>query len=300
MLTPPRSRHNAVLVFLVVAFVAVFAASVSFASARSHDGDVTVWFNNTTIGNGDEVHGDLDIIFGSVTCADGATIDGNVRNYGGTFEQRDGCQVNGRVVDAFGTRSADAFVPWLAPMNSDDFIEQNNRVLKKLAWDVVVIFAFLLFPLRVRVALDRVELHPGLSFATGTVAVVGAIPVAILLLLSVIGLPLIPLEVAALFAGLWIGNAAVALMIGRRLYELLRPHATPSPLGALVLGLIVTTAAETLPVVGWAVSALVVLVGLGAALLAFVRETSFHSFIGSPVPPISPPPGSTPPMNRPA
>lgn len=304
MLTPPRSRHNAVLVFLVVAFVAVFAASVSFASARSHDGDVTVWFNNTTIGNGDEVHGDLDIIFGSVTCADGATIDGNVRNYGGTFEQRDGCQVNGRVVDAFGTRSADAFVPWLAPMNSDDFIEQNNRVLKKLAWDVVVIFAFLLFPLRVRVALDRVELHPGLSFATGTVAVVGAIPVAILLLLSVIGLPLIPLEVAALFAGLWIGNAAVALMIGRRLYELLRPHATPSPLGALALGLIVTTAAEMLPVVGWAVSALVVLVGLGAALLAFVRETSFRSFTGSSAIPMPPqgggPPNSGPPMNRPA
>jgi hypothetical protein len=87
------------------------------------------------------------------------------------------------------------------------------------------------------------------------------------------------------------------------LYELLRPHATPSPLGALVLGLIVTTAAETVPFVGWAVSALVFLVGLGAALLAFVRETSFRSFIGGPMNP-QPPPGSvpnaTPPMNRPA
>jgi hypothetical protein len=304
VLTPSRPRHTFVLVILVAAFVAVFAASLQFASAKSHDGDVTVWFNNTTIGDGDEVHGDLDIVFGSVTCEDGGTIDGNVRNYGGNFEQLDGCQVNGRVIDAFGTKSADAFLPWLAPMNSDDFIEQNKHVLRKLAWDVVVIFAFLLFPLRVRVALDRVELHPGLSFATGTVAIVGAIPIAILLLLSVIGLPLIPLEVAALFAGLWIGNAAVALLIGRRLYELLRPHTTPSPLGALALGLIVTTAAEMLPVVGWAVSALVVLVGLGAALLAFVRETSFRSFTGGGGPPLQPPnagpPSAGPLMNRPS
>ena len=126
----------------------------------------------------------------------------------------------------------------------------------------------------------------------------GAIPVAILLLISVIGLPLIPLEFAALFAGLWIGNAAVALLIGRRLYELLLPKATPSPLGALAVGLVVITAAETLPVLGWAVSALVMLVGLGSALLAFVKETSFRSFTGSTLPP-GPPPGTSP-MNRPA
>jgi hypothetical protein len=93
------------------------------------------------------------------------------------------------------------------------------------------------------------------------------------------------------------------MLIGRRLYELLRPHATPSPLGALALGLVVITAAETLPVVGWAVWALVILVGLGSALLAFVRETSFRSFAGNPAP-AGVPPGTTnsnvtPPMKRP-
>ena len=295
--SPPR--HNVLVVVLVAAFVALFVATLSFASAKTHDGNLTVWFNDRTIGAGEEVTGDLDIVFGSVTCADGGVIDGNVRNYGGSFQQLDGCEVDGRVIDAFGSNALDVGAPALWPVG-DDFIAQNKAVLKKLAWDVVVLFTFLLFPLRVRVALDRVELHPGLSFATGTVALVGAIPVAILLLLSVIGIPLIPLEIAALFAGLWIGNAAVALLIGRRLYELLRPRTTPSPLGALAFGLIVTTAAETLPVVGWAVSALVVLVGLGAALLAFVRETSFRSFIGAPMAQSAVPPIAGPPMNRPA
>jgi peptidoglycan/LPS O-acetylase OafA/YrhL len=140
----------------------------------------------------------------------------------------------------------------------------------------------LLFPLRVRVALERVEKHPGLSALTGTVAMVAILPIAIMLLLSIIGIPLIVIEFAALLAGIWIGHAAVALLVGRRLYELVKPHATPSPLGALILGLLVVSAAQTLPVVGWAVTALVWIVGLGATVLAFMRESAFRTTSGTP------------------
>ncbi len=289
MLTRTRSFACIALILMTL-----LVASLSIASAKTFTHGTTVWFQDRTIESGDDVQGDLDVIFGNVTCEDGAQIERDVRVYFGSFDQQDGCTVDGRVINAFAPDSVDAFVPWLAPMN-DDFYAQNRSIFKKLGWDVVVLLAFLLFPLRVRVALDRVEKHPGLSGAAGAVAAIAAVPVAILLLLSIIGLPLIPLEIAALFAGLWIGNAAVALLIGRRLYELLRPHTTPSPLGALVLGLLVVTAAETLPVVGWAVTALVSLVGLGATLLAFVRETSFRSFTHGP-------PAATPPMNlnRPA
>jgi hypothetical protein len=292
-----KHRSKRSIVFILAALFALFGATLANASARTYHHGKTVWFSDVTIADGDVVKGDLDIVFGSVVCEDGGEIDGNVKTFFGSFNARDGCQVDGRVNDVFSNNAltgdgALGFLPALAPPSSDDFLTENRRILKKFAWDVVVVFAFLLFPLRVRVALDRVEKHPGLSFAAGAVAVVACVPIGVLLLLSIIGIPLIPLEFAALFAGLWIGNAAVALLVGRRLYELLRPHTTPSPLGALVLGLIVVTAAETLPVVGWAVAALVALVGLGAALLAFVRETSFHAFTnpamsgGTPQPPM--------------
>jgi len=256
------------------ALVALSAAMISVASAHTYDNGKTVMFSTLDIGDGDEVRGNLDVIFGSVTCSDGAEIDGDVRTFFGSFSELDGCQVDGRVVNAAG----DAFVPWVGPLSNDDLFAQNHSFLKKLAWDVVVLFAFLLFPLRVRVALDRVEKHPGLSGLVGALAVIAIVPVGIFLAFSILGIPLIPLEAALVFAALCIGNAAVALLIGRRLYELLLPHKTPTPLGALGLGLIVVTAAETLPTVGWAVIALVLLVGLGSAILAFVRETSFRSF----------------------
>ena len=159
-----------------------------------------------------------------------------------------------------------------------------------------MIFAFLLFPVRVRIGLDRVERHPGLSAAAGVLAVIATLPLAVMLLITVIGIPLIVLEFAALCACLWIGWAAVALVLGRRLLELARPHTTPSPLAALVAGLVLVTAAQTLPLVGWAVTALMVFVALGAALLAFVRESSLLAFTGK----TGSAPGAVPPMNRPA
>ncbi len=283
-------------IFVVAALVALFTVTIALASATTYGHGKTVWFSDVTIGAGDDIRGDLDIVYGNVTCEDGAAIGGSVRTFFGSFDQRDGCSVGGHVVDAFGSDSLDAYVPWLAP-GSGALWAQNRGLLNIFGWDVVVVFGFLLFPLRTRIALERVERRPGLCAATGAMALVGALPVVVLLVLSIIGLPLIPLEIAALLAGLWIGFAAVALLIGRRMYEMIWPHATPTPLAALVLGLVVVTAAQTLPVVGWAVTALVGFVGLGAALLAFVRETTFrpftHGVTNASVAPPSGPPAKT-------
>ena len=106
---------------------------------------------------------------------------------------------------------------------------------------------FLLFPLRVRVALDRVERQPGFSAVIGVIAAIAVVPLAILLALSVIGIPLIVLEAAALFVGIWIGKGAVAILIGRRIFELARPQTTPAPLVALLIGLVALSLAEIIP-----------------------------------------------------
>lgn len=273
--------------------LAALASTLAPARAEAPSHGRTVWFSTVRLGDGDVVRGNLDIVFGNVSCGAGAVVDGDVREFFGRFDQLDDCVVTGRVVNAF---DGDA-IPWAGPLSHEDFLTQYGGFSKLLAWNLLVVFAFLLFPVRVRVALDRIEKHPALSGVAGVAAAVAVFPVAILLLFSVIGIPLIPIEFAALFACFWIGSASIALLLGRRLYELLVPRATPSPLAALVLGLLLITAAESFPLVGWAVAALVVLVGLGAACLGFVRESSFRAFThGSPTAPER----STPPMNRPA
>ncbi|HMD02987.1 MAG TPA: hypothetical protein VKG44_08505 [Candidatus Baltobacteraceae bacterium] len=289
---PALLRRSLLLIALLAVTLGVVTTAVS---AKTYSRGHTVWFHDTEISDGDAVDGDLNVLFANVTCGQGGSIQGNVNVYFGSFDQLDGCEVGGAVNYLFDPTSLGMFAPWTAPGDvTHELFAQNRRILEQLAWDVVVVFAFLLFPMRVRVALDRVERHPMLSAGTGIVALIAVIPIAILLLLSVIGIPLIVLEFAALFAGVWIGQAAVALLLGRRLYELTRPHTTPSPLGALILGLVLVSAAEILPVVGWAVMALVWLIGLGAAILGCWRELPF----GPPVS-ASPPLGGAP-MNRPA
>lgn len=245
--------------------------------------DATYLFHNVTIGPGEVVNGDLNVIFGNAVVQGVVTGDLNV--IGGSCDYSSGT-VEGDV-NCVQTASVSALAPWAGSYldGTMPFVEQSNRLSITLAANLLVFFMFLLFPMRVRVALARVETHPGLCGIAGLLGFVAVFPLAILLILSIVGIPLVLLEFAAVFAGVWIGQGAIALLVGRRLSELIRPNTTPSPLAALILGLVVISAAEILPVVGWAVIALMILVGLGATILAFIPF--------SPAIPIATPAGNT-------
>ena len=226
---------------------------------------------------GETIQGDVNVVFGDARIA--GTVTGDCNTVFGQCTVLDGGQVLGKIngVSGDGVR---AFVPWAGHDRSFNALaEQDHNLFVKLLASAVVILMFLLFPLRMRVAVDRVERHPALSAATGAIAAVAIVPIAIMLFISIIGIPLIFVEIFAIIAGIWIGTGAIALVVGRRLCEMVMPHATPSPLVALLLGLVVVAAAEIVPVVGWAVTALVWLVGLGAAILSFIRSTQLDSAV---------------------
>jgi hypothetical protein len=95
-----------------------------------------------------------------------------------------------------------------------------------------------------------------------------------LLFVSVVFWPLLPLGVVAICVGVSLGTGAVALLVGRRLLELVMPSFTPSPLVALILGLVIVSAAEIVPFMGWTVTVVIWLVGIGAAILSFFRTAA--------------------------
>lgn len=290
-----RGRGRGLAVLLFIAVLAIFHAPASAHGFFSHGR--TVFFHDVYVAPGEVVNGDLNVLFGNATIA--GTVRGDVNIVGGTVDTAPGAEIDGEIHSA-ASESLRAMAPWMimrSPMNP--FTRQSRHLWVKLASSIVVLVVFLLFPLRVRLALERVEKHPGLSAAVGAIAVVAVIPIAILLVLSIIGIPLVLLEFAALFVGLWIGQGAISLLVGRRLYELVVPNATPSPLGALILGLVVVGAAEVVPLVGWAVTALIWLVGLGATILAFARE-GYMRTLYTRTPFGGGPPYGGPPMNRPA
>jgi hypothetical protein len=248
------------------------------AEARGRDAGETKVFTDVYVAPGETVAGDVNVVFGDATVA--GIVTGDCNTVFGQCTVLDGGRVGG-TINSFNNDGIRAMVPWAVnrDLGFGALTAQNHHLVSKLWSSAIVVLIFLLFPLRMRVALSRVERHPALSAAAGAVAAVVAVPVGILLLVSIIGIPLIVLEIAAIFAGVWIGTGAIALLVGRRLTELVMPATTPSPLVALILGLVVVSAAEIVPVVGWAVSALVWLVGLGCAILAFVRSAQLDGAV---------------------
>ena len=230
------------------------------------------------------VRGDVTVIGGDADVE--GVVDGDVTTYGGSIQVAPGGRITGNTHEYGGPIAS--VVPWGAATA----VAEGAKMTTLLAYSVVVVLIFLIFPVRVRTTLDRMERHPGLSAAIGVLALIASVPIAVLLFLSFVGWPLIPLEIVAYIACVLIGQAALGLLIGRRLYEMVHPHGTPSPLAALILGLVLLAAAELLPGIGWLVVSLVWLIGLGAAILAFVRETPLLGHGGA----AAGPPPSGPPM----
>lgn len=279
------------LLGLVAGLLMLLGLAPQPAAAHAHDGSVTKFFSDAVVDPDETINGDLNVVFGNATIEGHVT--GNVNVIGGSCSVVDSGTVDGDEHCVWNEAASALPSVAIASSGLDGFARTDRRLFVKLASSAIVVLMFLLFPVRMRLALDRVERHPGLAAAIGVAAFIAVVPIAILLILSLVGIPLIVLEVAALFAGVWLGTGAVALLVGRRLCELVLPAVTPSPFIALVLGLVVVSAAEIVPIVGWAVTALVWLVGMGAAVLAFIRSAGGGFTFG---PAIGRPPIGGPPM----
>jgi len=264
---------------LCLAAVLMFGApALADTQAVYHGG---TYFGSVVVEPGQVVDGDLTVVFGDATNA--GIVEGDVTVIGGNYDPRPGGVVAGRVTQVGGTLTQ-SVVPW-APSDSgyNPFLP-DHRLLWRLSWNLLALLVFLIFPLRTRMVLDRLERHPGLSVAAGLLGCVAVIPLAVLLAITILLIPLILLEFVFVLAGVFLGTAALALLIGRRLCELLSPSTTPSPLVALLAGLALITAAELVPVVGTLVLIFVGLIGLGATMLSFAGGAFPRDLSGPPVP----------------
>jgi hypothetical protein len=255
--------------FVALAAIAAFALApkAAFADTKSVYRGGSYW-GSVVVEPGQVVEGDINVFMGDATIE--GTVDGDVNVVGGNIIMRGG-DVEGQH-HAIGGEVIDSFAPWAASDNAYGAPPAEHHVWWRIASDVIALVIFLIFPLRSRMALGRLEQHPGSAILAGLCGWVAVLPVAILLLCTFVLIPLIPIEFVLLLVALFVGKAALALLVGRRFYELLRPQATAAPLFALVVGLVLLTAAELVPVLGIFVTIMIMLVGLGAVLLTFVPD----------------------------
>ncbi len=269
------------LMMLIVCVAVALGISSTPARAESqavyHGG---TYFGSVVVEPGQVVDGDLTVIFGDATIA--GVVQGDVNVVGGNYDPRPGGIVTGQI-NQIGGAVTQAVVPWAPAESTYNPFVPDHRLLWRLSWNLLALLVFLIFPLRTRMVLDRLERHPGLSVAAGVLGSVAVIPLAVLLAITILLIPLILLEFVFVLAGVFLGTAALALLIGRRLCELLSPSTTPTPLVALLAGIALITAAELVPVVGTLVLIFVGLIGLGATILSFAGDAFASQISGPPM-----------------
>ncbi len=217
------------------------------------EGDAVVLGGNLGLKPGAKVEGDAVVLFGSILKDERAEIEGDRVVFGG-----------GSILK----RLAGA---WLPVAVAGSFLAYLFGIgLASMLAKFVVFFVlgvlcltFLAKPFR-RVA-DCLSVRPGRAVLDGFLFFLLLAPMLLLLAVSIVGIPLIPLVVLCYVAAFAFGYVAAAFSLGTRVAERLFGHR--SAWVSLVCGLVFLRVLAWIPVLGWPITALVVCFALGAVWL---------------------------------
>jgi hypothetical protein len=236
-------------------------------------GDVTSWTGDITVRG--HVGGDVVSYAGSVVLADGARVDGNVLSLTGAVLQAGTAQVAGQALgDRIGGNAAADLLGLLAPQSAIGVPGIVARAGFGFTFLLVALalatLAALLWPRRTAGVSRVFLLVPGRSAALGllTTALLAALllPLAALIALSLVGLPLLLPLLLLLHLPYLYGLTGLGYTLGRRIASNGPERATP--LGVLLLLLPAALLGPFFPALGAACFYLVASVGLGAVILS--------------------------------
>lgn len=150
--------------------------------------------------------------------------------------------------------------------------QQNNQPFNVLAtlWGVAALYVIgavliALFPTATNGVASAILRRPGLSVATGFLALLAVLPVFLILILSLVGIPLAIIGVFVFVLALYLAKFFAGLAIGRFIAD--RAGWKLNPYGDAAIGVIGLTLLEPIPVVGGIVAFVAMLFGLGAQII---------------------------------
>jgi hypothetical protein len=179
-------------------------------------GDVTILGGNARLYPGAHVSGDIDMMGGSLKLDDGSIVDGDVNVVGGALDRAPGAQVHGQVASGGGHG------------HDDDAHETTSKAAKAARTfggpmartAMLFVFGAVLLALvtrRMGYLEAEAAARPMRSFALGVVGAIGAIVVAVLLCVTLIGIPVAVVGVLAAIFAAYAGICAVLTAVGSAL-----------------------------------------------------------------------------------
>lgn len=246
-------------------------------TVRGHvEGDAVAVGGSVHLEPGATVDGDVVAVAGWITTAKDAQIGGDAVSVGGLVQTAsddaiggDRIQVGGRIggvlLGLIGIVSGAPFGFGLAMQLMRAALFLGAAVLLVTYW-----------PARVASVRGYLVQRPGLSVLAGVALAVGVLPICFVLMLTLVGIPLVPVVLAGVTLLYIVGTTALAAWIGDKL-PFFRSRKTP--LIAVLLGVAVLALVKAVPYFGTLVALFASIAATGAAVVTRAGQ-----------PPAAPPP----------
>lgn len=212
---------------------------------------------------------------GSVTLGPNAVIGDDVVAIGGEVVQAQGSIIHGDVVE-LNIPGVSAIMP---------FFFEDTSLGWFWAFKIVSLLGFLALALLVVAVIPRpfslisstVQQYTLKTILLGTLGLLVLVPLAVFLAITIIGLPLVALEVFVVGIAFLVGYIAIAQLIGDKIAVLLKRPAL-NALWVTLLGLLILWLVGWVPFVGSLVKAVAIFLGFGGVLATiFTSRTRVHA-----------------------
>jgi len=205
------------------------------------------------------VHESVLVVDGDLTLLPSARIDKDAAVLGGQLTMAPGASVRGAVVQVGGR------ITWLTPQTGLWLL-----LAYKLATVLVILLTgpllLVLFPVRLARLTQTARASPIRTVVAGTLGYLLAVVVAVLLAITIIGLPIALALLIGIFAVGMVGVAGAGLVLERWLGPSAGSGPAPAHKGLAIVALL-----SLVPLLGEALLALLGVLGLGALIVSFAQ-----------------------------
>ncbi|MBN1636354.1 MAG: hypothetical protein JW920_07560 [Deltaproteobacteria bacterium] len=234
--------------------------SESVRSAVSLGGNVSV------LGS---VEKDVISVGGSVFLGEHSTVGGNVVSVGGSITRQDGAQINGnvKVIDMTSLPSIASLVPgcfWPK-------LPRHFGVYSFLAFLALALVIVAIMPTTIGTVSSTAEHKLVGSILWGCLGLILIVPLAIGLLISILGIVLIPVEIVLVGCAFLLGYIAVIQLVGKKITIVLK-HKNQPILIETIIGLVVFWILGLIPLLGWLIKSIAAFIGFGAIINTIIMR----------------------------
>jgi len=206
---------------------------------------------------------------GSVTLGPRAVIGKDVVSIGGAVNQAQGSKIHGDVVE-LNIPGVSSIIPFFWENTSSGWF-WTFKIISLFGFLALAVLLVALLPKPFDLITDNVQQNLGKVILWAVLGLVVLVPLAIFLAISVVGIPLIALEIFLAGIAFLVGYIAIAQLIGDKIAALMKRPAL-SVIWLTVMGLLALWLIGWVPILGSLVKAAVIVLGFGGVLATLFKS----------------------------